>query len=46
MNATDDDRRGVPEKSDAGFPVVNPAYGDRRSHWTAHKRSLFISLVG
>ncbi|WP_334953651.1 hypothetical protein [Nostoc sp.] len=21
----------LPEKSDAGFPVVNPAYGDRRS---------------
>ncbi|MEH1927705.1 hypothetical protein [Nostoc sp.] len=21
----------LPEKSDAGFPVVNPTYGDRRS---------------
>jgi len=23
----------LPEKSDAGFPIVNPAYGDKRSHW-------------
>ncbi|MCC5651109.1 hypothetical protein LC609_14960 [Nostoc sp. XA013] len=24
----------LPEKSDAGFPVVNPAYGDRRSRYS------------
>jgi len=35
----------LPEKSDAGFPGVNPAYGDMRSHFLAQQHNAVNHLT-